>query len=89
MIGSGDPAQTNTIAVHGAHESIPGATSNRVVAKGPNSPTNKGKLGIFGRPRPNKNMPTPCPYILILLTPREAAAEGREPFRPHICRNIF
>jgi len=48
----------------------------RVVAKGPNSPKNKGKIGIFGPPRPNKNMPAPYPYILILLTPRGAAAEG-------------
>ena len=51
----------------------------KVVAKGPNCPKNKGKLGIFGPPRPNKDMPTPCPYILILLTPQGAAAEGRGP----------
>ena len=43
-------------------------TNIRVVAKGPNSQKNKGKLGIFGPPRPNKNMPTPCPYILMQRT---------------------
>ena len=35
------------------------------VAKGPNGPKNNGALGIFGPPKPNKNMPTPYPYILI------------------------
>ena len=49
----------------------------RVVAKGPNSQENKGKLGIFGPPRPNNNMPTPCPYILMQWTEQGAAAFGR------------
>ena len=44
------------------------------VAKGQNCPKNKGKIGIFGPPRPNKNMPTPCPYILMQWTEQGAAA---------------
>jgi len=43
----------------------------RCVARGCNSPKNKGKLGIFAPPRPSTNMPTRCPYILM---PRPSAA---------------
>jgi len=46
---------------------------NKVVAKGPNCPTDKGKLGISGHPRPNNNMPTPCPYILMQWTEQAGA----------------
>ena len=49
----------------------------RVVAMGLIPPKNKGKLGIFGPPRPTKDMPTPCPYIIIQWTEQGTAAFGR------------
>ena len=47
---------------------------SRVVAKMPDCPKNKGKLGMFGPPGPNKNMPTPCPYIHMQWTEQGAVA---------------
>jgi len=55
---------------------------NRDVAKGPNFPKNKGKLGILGPPRPNNNMRTPCPYSNFIGT----KAEGRGPPFCHCIR---
>jgi len=34
----------------------------KIVVKRPHSSKNKGALAIFGPPRPDKDMPTPCPY---------------------------
>lgn len=40
---------------------------SRVVAKGPDSEGSTSKPGIFMPPKTNKDMPTLCPFILILL----------------------
>ncbi len=61
----------------------------RVVAKGLNSPKCKGQIGIFGLPGSNKGMPTPCLYILILLTPQGAAAEGDGPLLCPLYQNVW
>ena len=42
--------------------------------RGPLPQKNKGTLGIFRPPRPNKNTPTPCPHILMQWTQQGAAA---------------
>jgi len=49
-------------------------TIGRAVAKGPTSPKCKGQIGIFGPPRPNTVMATPCPCILVQWTEQGAAA---------------
>ena len=52
----------------------------RFVAKGPTALKSQRRITILGPPRSIKDMPTPNPYILIVLTPQEAAAEGGGPF---------